>query len=172
VGSVASLGPIVQNHLYCVSKHGVLGLFRTLRASTVITGVRVNLICPYFIDTPLIPAIGRVILAGGATGKPEDVVDAATRLMADTRIVGRALCIGPKVKVSADDEFQLVPQTDKSGKELAVWEAFADDFEMNEVFNRRMVGLLNRVEATRGWVGWAGDMLGAFTYPLRVWMGR
>lgn len=172
MGSVASLGPIVQNHLYCVSKHGVLGLFRNLRASTVITGVRVNIICPYFIDTPLIPVIGRVILAGGAIGKPEDVVDAATRLMADTRIVGRSLCIGPKVKVSPEDGFQLVPQTDKSGKELAIWEAYADDFEMNEVFNRRIVGLLNRVEATRGWVGWASDIIGAFTYPLRVWMGR
>ncbi len=169
---MASLGPIVQNHLYCVSKHGVLGLFRTLRASTSITGIRVNLICPYFIDTPLIPVTGRVILAGGATGKPEDVVDSATRLMADTRIFGRALCVGPKVKVGADDELQLVQQTDKSGKEVAVWEAYAEDFEINEIFNRRMLGLLNTIEATRGWIGWAGDIIGAFTYPLRTWIGR
>lgn len=169
---MASLGPIIGSPLYCVSKHGVLGLFRTLRASTVVTGVRVNIICPYFIDTPLLPVIGRAILAGGAMGKPEDVVDAATRLMADSRIAGRALCIGPKVRTSTDNEFQLVPHTDKMGKEVAIWEAYADDFELNEVFNRRMVGLLNQVEATRGWVGWAGDILGAFTYPLRVWMGK
>lgn len=138
----------------------------------VVTGVRVNLLCPYFIDTPLIPVAGRVILAGGATGKPEDVVDAATRLMADSRIAGRSLCIGPKVKISVDDEFQLVPQTDKTGRETAVWEAYAEDFEINEVFNRRMVGLLNRVEATRGWIGLVGDLIGAFTYPLRAWMGK
>ena len=54
-------------------------------------GIRVNMLCPYFIDTPIVPATVRVLLAGGAMGKPEDVVEAATRLTADTRIVGRSL---------------------------------------------------------------------------------
>lgn len=49
------------------------------------------MLCPYFIDTPIVPATVRVLLAGGSMGKPEDVVDAATRLVADTRIVGRSL---------------------------------------------------------------------------------
>lgn len=59
-------------------------------------------------------------------GKPEDVVDAGTRLMADSRINGRALAIGPKVTV--DSNSQLVPDGTKDGKQLAVWEAYADDF--------------------------------------------
>lgn len=59
-------------------------------------------------------------------GKPEDVVDAGTRLMADSRIAGRALAIGPRVTV--DGDWQLVPQGSKDGKEIAVWEAYADDF--------------------------------------------
>lgn len=59
-------------------------------------------------------------------GKPEDVVDAGTRLMADSRISGRALAIGPRVTV--DGDWQLVPQGTKDGKEIAVWEAYADDF--------------------------------------------
>lgn len=85
------------------------------------------MICPYFIDTPLIEAPGRLLLAGGAMGKPEDVVDAATRLMADTSIMGRALVVGPKVKV--DDDWQLIPKNEDRGQEKAVWECYADDFE-------------------------------------------
>jgi hypothetical protein len=84
------------------------------------------MLCPYFIDTPLLRTGGRLLLAGGAMGKPEDVVDAATRLMADTSIVGRALIVGPKTRV--DDEWQLLPSQSTKGKEAAVWEAYADDF--------------------------------------------
>jgi hypothetical protein len=84
------------------------------------------MICPYFIDTPLLNVAARLALAGGATGKPEDVVDAATRLMADTRIVGRALVVGPKVR--RDDDWQLLPSSSTEGHESAVWEAYAEDF--------------------------------------------
>ncbi len=84
------------------------------------------MLCPYFIDTPIIPVGGRVILAGGAMGKPEDVVDAGTRLIADKSIVGRALIIGPRVKV--DGEWKLLPENAK-GQEIAIWEAYAHDFE-------------------------------------------
>lgn len=59
-------------------------------------------------------------------GKPEDVVDAGTRLMADSRINGRALAIGPRVTVDATGE--MVTDGSKDGKEIAVWEAYADDF--------------------------------------------
>lgn len=135
-------------------------------------GIRVNMLCPYFIDTPLIPLVAKVILAGGATGKPEDVVDAGTRLMADTRIVGRALAVGPKIKTSVDDPWKLVPHTDATGKDVAIWETYADDFEDVDLFVKKFVTLLNQVEATRGWMGWASDILAAFVYPVRVWIGR
>ena len=170
VGSVASLGPIPGQAQYCVSKHGVLGLFRSLRATAFAHGIRVNMLCPYFIDTPIIPAAGRLLLAGAAMGKPEDVVDAGTRLSADTRIVGRALVVGPKVRVSVDDEWQLVPQMSQGGKEIAVWEAYADDFQEVEAFVARFTRLLNQVEIARGWIGWASDMVKVVTYPFRAWL--
>jgi NAD(P)-dependent dehydrogenase (short-subunit alcohol dehydrogenase family) len=170
VGSVASLGPIPGQAQYCVSKHGVLGLFRSLRSTAFMHGIRVNMICPYFIDTPLIPPAGRLLLAGGAMGKPEDVVDAGTRLSADTRIVGRALVIGPRIKVSVDDGWQLVPQMSEGGKEVAVWEAYADDFQEVEVFVARFTRLLNQVEIARGWIGWASDLAKAVVYPFRAWL--
>lgn len=59
-------------------------------------------------------------------GRPEDVTDAATRLMADTRIVGRALCVGPKVR--RDDDWQLLPSDSTEGVESGIWEVYADDF--------------------------------------------
>jgi hypothetical protein len=52
------------------------------------------MLCPYFIDTLIIPAGGRALLAGSAMGKPEDVIDAGSRLVADTTIVGRGLAVG------------------------------------------------------------------------------
>jgi NAD(P)-dependent dehydrogenase (short-subunit alcohol dehydrogenase family) len=168
LGSVASLSPLPGQALYCTSKHGVLGLFRSLRSTAFVHGIRVNMLCPYFIDTPIIPTAGRALLAGSAMGKPEDVVDAGTRLVADTRIVGRALVVGPKVRV--EGEWELLPQTSKEGKELAVWEAYADDFQEVEAFAARFVRLLNQVEVGRGWFGWASDMLGAVTYPIRAWL--
>jgi NAD(P)-dependent dehydrogenase (short-subunit alcohol dehydrogenase family) len=73
IGSIASLMPLPGQPQYSVSKHGVLGLYRTLRSTAFVHGIRVNMLCPYFIDTPFIPIEGRVILAGSAMGKPEDV---------------------------------------------------------------------------------------------------
>ena len=170
IGSVASIAPIPGQIQYAISKHGVMGLFRSLRSTTAFQhGIRVNMLCPYFIDTPIIPVGGRLLLAGGATGKPEDVVDAGTRLMADTRIVGRALAIGPKVRV--DDDWQLVPQT-ADGKEVAVWEVYAHDFEEVDAFSARFVKMLNSVERARGWAGWASDVVRAFVYPFRSWLQR
>ncbi|KAG4032048.1 hypothetical protein MFRU_008g03980 [Monilinia fructicola] len=170
IGSVASLAPIPGQTLYAVSKHGVLGLFRTLRSTSFTNGVRVNMLCPYFIDTPLIPTGGRLILAGGAMGKPEDVVDAGTRLVADTRIVGRALVIGPKVRV--DEELNLLPETSEEGNYKAVWEAYADDLNELEIFGSRFVRMLNTVETVRGWGGWTFDILTALMYPIRSIFGR
>ncbi|RAL58141.1 hypothetical protein DID88_002381 [Monilinia fructigena] len=153
IGSVASLAPLPGQILYAVSKHGVLGLFRTLRSTSFANGVRVNMLCPYFIDTPLIP-----------TG------DASMRLMADTRIVGRALVIGPKVRV--DEELNLLPETSEEGNYKAVWEAYADDLNELEIFGSRLVRMLNSFETVRGWGGWAFDVLTALMYPIRSIFGR
>lgn len=161
IGSVASLAPIPGLLEYSISKHGVLGLFRSLRATSFVNSVRVNMLCPYFIETPLIPAGGRVLLAGAAFGKTEDVVDAGTRLMSDESIVGRALVIGPKVKVN--DEWELLPaNSDK--QEIATWEPYAHDYEEVDVFTARMVRILNQVERAKGWIGYFSDIVKAVLY--------
>jgi hypothetical protein len=169
VGSMASLAPIPSQPLYGAAKHAVLGLFRNLRTSSYVEGVRVNLICPYFIETPIMPAISRLMLAGGAVGRVSDVVDAATRLTADSSICGRALMVGPKVKVrqrEEDGEWELVSKDEEVGEQRAVWEAYADDFEDSELFMQRIVKILNACAAVRGWQGWASDVWGALKYGI------
>ncbi|KAF1813592.1 NAD(P)-binding protein [Eremomyces bilateralis CBS 781.70] len=164
-GSVASLGPIANQPQYGTAKHGVLGLFRCLRGSSFVQGVRVNLLCPYFIETPIVPAEARLLMAGAAYGKVEDVVEAATRLTADSRILGRSVVIGPKVRVKQEDsgDWKFVGfGPGEGGEEKAIWEAYAEDWEDSEVFTRRMVVLLNIVQKARGWLGALSDIVKVF----------
>ncbi|OCK79929.1 NAD(P)-binding protein [Lepidopterella palustris CBS 459.81] len=168
LGSLASLAPFPIQPQYGAAKHAVLGLFRSLRSSSFVQGVRVNLLCPYFIDTPIVTTAARVVLAGSALGKVEDVVDAGTRFTADSRILGRSLVIGPKVNVKQleNGEWVLVAKDSPEGQERAVWEAYAEDWEDSDAFCRALVGILNAAQKARGWTGWAKDMVGAVAYGL------
>lgn len=161
LGSIASLAPIAAQPQYGAAKHAVLGLFRSLRATSHPQGIRINCLFPYFIDTPIVTPAARLMLAGGAIGKVEDVVDAGTRLVADSRILGRGLVIGPKVTVKQLDngEWDLVSKDTPGAHETALWEPCADDWEEVDAFDRNIVKVLNAVQAARGWVGWAGDIV-------------
>ena len=168
ISSIAGFLPIPGQALYAASKHAVVGLYRTLRSSAFVHGVRVSLICPYFIDTPLLSGVARALLAGGAMGKAEDVVEAATRFAADPRVVGRAVSVGPKMKVKQDADGEWsVAEGESDGEDKAIWEIYPHDFEDCDVFQRNMVRLLNRVMEIRGWAGWISDMVGAITYKKK-----
>ena len=166
LGSVASLAPIAIQPQYNAAKHAVLGLFRSLRCTSSMQGIRVNCLFPYFIDTPIIPTVGRFVLAGGAMGQVEDVVAAGTRFVSDSRILGRSLVIGPKVHVRQKDdgEWDLVTPGSPGSIETAVWEPYAEDWEDVDAWDRNMVKILNLVQAGRGWAGWAQDMVKAVFY--------
>lgn len=170
LGSMASLSPIPAQVLYGVSKHGVLGLFRTLRSTAFVHGIRVNILLPYFIDTPIVPASVRVLLAGGAMGKPEDVIDAATRFAADESIIGRSLYIGPKMQLVQDEQgvaqLAIKPQGSGVGPTQAVWEAYAHDYDDVELFNRNLTRLLNQFTVVRGWTGYFVDLIKAVAYGV------
>lgn len=168
VSSVAGLGPILSQPLYGTSKHAVLGLFRTLRGSAFLEGVRVNIIFPYFIATPINPAIGRLLVAGGAMGELDDVVDAASRLVADSSICGRGLCIAPRVKVKqqADGDWITMPYDSKDGQEKGIWEVHAHDFDDSELFTRRLVVILNQIASMKGWYEMLADAWKALKYGI------
>ena len=167
---MAGLAPIPTQTLYATSKHAVVGLYRNLRASSFVHGVRTSLICPYFTDTPIVSAGARLLLAGGVVGKVEDVVEAATRFVVDPSIVGRAVMVGPKLKARQEDDGKWVlvekKDEDQKAEEMAIQEIYANDFEEVELFTRRLVGVLNRAMHLRGWTGWLRDVVAAFRYGL------
>ena len=169
IGSMASFGPIALQALYGASKHGVAGFFRSLRMTSFAHGLRVNLLAPYFVDTPMMgSAVGKMLIAGAGFSRMVDVVEAATRLMADVRIVGRALCVGTKLKGD--------PRADvgegAEGEESCMWEVFPDDLEDTEIFTRNIVRMMNMAIASRGWVGWAKDVVSAVWTAIVPWGRR
>ncbi|MCJ1395377.1 hypothetical protein MMC18_008261 [Xylographa bjoerkii] len=167
IGSMASFSPIPGQALYGASKHAIMGLFRCLRSSIFVHGIRINLLCPYFVDTPILTAPGRVILAGSAIGTSEDVVEAGSRFTADPRIIGRAVCIGPKLMVEEDEGGEYVLTQKEEVVLKAIWEIYSVDFEDTDVFQRRVVGILNRAMEFRGWIGWGIDLIVAMRHGLK-----
>jgi NAD(P)-dependent dehydrogenase (short-subunit alcohol dehydrogenase family) len=90
VVGIASIHGIVAqgvNPAYAASKAGVLGLTRSMAVRFATEGIRVNAICPGFIDTPMLPDIGdlRTRLAGHAPmarlGRPSEIGTTARFLL-------------------------------------------------------------------------------------------
>lgn len=89
IAGMAAVGPAP----YVASKHGVIGLTRTAATEYADEGVRVNAVCPGFIDTPLLDraredAPEELQLAVdaqplGRYGRPEEVAETALWLCSD-----------------------------------------------------------------------------------------
>ncbi|KAJ5753272.1 short chain dehydrogenase/reductase [Penicillium odoratum] len=169
MGSVASLHPLITQAPYTVSKHGVLGLFRSLRVTAPISaGVRVNIICPYYTDSTFMQTPVRVLLAGVPLGQIEDVIDAASYLVADTACIGRSLVTRPKLKLDSSTG-QLEALLDGNDEEGAVWECYLHDSDSADIFTQRMLTVVNAVVKAKGWAGWVSSIAGALTWPVRQW---
>ena len=52
--SIAGLGPSPGFTIYAAAKHAVVGLSRSLRGEARKYGVQVNVLCPGFVDTPMV----------------------------------------------------------------------------------------------------------------------
>lgn len=61
VSSLAGLTPAAYQPVYSASKHGVIGFTRSIAALASIGnyGVRINTVCPAFVDTPLLESIDK-----------------------------------------------------------------------------------------------------------------
>ncbi|KAF2092762.1 3-oxoacyl-reductase [Rhizodiscina lignyota] len=84
--SVAGLTGIPTSTAYTASKHAVIGLTRTASEDYARQGLRINAVCPGYIDTPMTRSTPLIIKAMeertkvwtpmGRAGKPEELADA------------------------------------------------------------------------------------------------
>ena len=171
VSSIAGFVPLPGAALYGASKHAVLGLYRSLRTTSFAHGIRTNIICPYFTDTPLLNTFARAVLAGSVIATSDDVAEAATRFTADPRVVGRAVMVGPKLKVIQDEDgkWSLAEDQREGAVDKALWEVYPHDLENLDQFQRNLIGIFNRATEKRGWAGWAVDMVGAISHGVKTW---
>lgn len=175
LGSMASILPFAGQAQYTMSKHAMMGLFRCLRMTAFTlaqeTGVkghlRVNLIAPYFVrGSRMLPrAVDAALLVGGAgAASIEDVVDTATRLVADETIVGRALVVGPRMKgVVVDGVEPAVADCEGGGEGRGAREVYGFDGDEVDVFTWRYIRLMNQVARAKGVVNWLVDLWRALT---------
>jgi NAD(P)-dependent dehydrogenase (short-subunit alcohol dehydrogenase family) len=86
VASVASLRGVPYAAHYAASKHGLLGLMRSLAGEYAKTNLTVNAVCPGYVDTPMTDqSVARV---SQITGRSEgDARSAITNMNASGRLV-------------------------------------------------------------------------------------
>ena len=164
ISSMAGLSALPTQSIYATSKHGVVGLFRSLRISVPLAhGIRINMLNPYFVDTPILGPAGLLVMAGGGLAEIQSVVEAATRCVTDQSVMGRGLIIGPKATMEEAKAAGFEVGDWEKGKEQAVWDVYADDFEQSDVFTRRVIAVTNLRTGRRGLMGILSDIGWAFT---------
>lgn len=94
MASIAGLGSGLQGYpAYCASKHAVVGLTKAAAVEYARTGIRINAICPGFIDTPLLKSdmtqFSRLeswvtsVVPAGRFGMPEEISKAVVWMCSD-----------------------------------------------------------------------------------------
>ncbi|KAL8372279.1 hypothetical protein RB595_001864 [Gaeumannomyces hyphopodioides] len=177
IGSIGGVMPLVGAPEYTASKHGVTALFRTLRTPCFWRGIRVNMLLPCFVDTPMVSNEVMFVLAGSGKAAVADVVEAGTRFVADKMVAGRAVVVGPRLKVDDGEDgrariAQLSPAENEAAAKAglrgqwpgnqAAWECYAHDYENLEGFVYRYNKLMTTYAQMSGWLGWARDVLSLF----------
>ncbi|KAF2490287.1 NAD(P)-binding protein [Lophium mytilinum] len=90
---------------YTSSKYAARGLFRVIRPLLSAKGIRVNLIAPWIIETPLVTDLVKLFtLIGAPPGQVQQVVDAALLFADDKTVNGRAIATGPKRNLDLGDD--------------------------------------------------------------------
>jgi NAD(P)-dependent dehydrogenase (short-subunit alcohol dehydrogenase family) len=94
--SLAGLIGTEQDPLYALTKHAVVGFVRSAAPQLAARGVRLNMVNPGFVDTPMLDDAGRAAFeaAGFPLLQPEDVATAVLRAAEDEE-VGQAWIVQP-----------------------------------------------------------------------------
>ncbi|MCZ7525009.1 MAG: SDR family oxidoreductase [Acidimicrobiia bacterium] len=83
--SLAGIIPFAPDPIYALTKHGVVGLVRSLAPSLQPRGIRVSCVCPGLVDTPLLGTEARELMvsAGFPLLDPADVAEAVLLAVTD-----------------------------------------------------------------------------------------
>jgi NAD(P)-dependent dehydrogenase (short-subunit alcohol dehydrogenase family) len=94
--SLAGLTATEQDPLYALTKHAVVGFVRSVAPQLAARGIRLNMVNPGFVDTPMLDAVGRAAFeaAGFPLLQPEEVAAAVLRA-AEDEDVGQAWIVQP-----------------------------------------------------------------------------
>jgi NAD(P)-dependent dehydrogenase (short-subunit alcohol dehydrogenase family) len=94
--SLAGLTVTEQDPLYALTKHAVVGFVRSVAPQLATRGIRLNMVNPGFVDTPMLDEVGRATFenAGFPLLQPEEVAAAVLRAAEDDD-VGRAWIVQP-----------------------------------------------------------------------------
>lgn len=101
INTASIMGMSAQKFLstYCVSKAAVMMITRAASADYFEQNIRVNCICPGFIETPMteqwLPMVDMAKTPAGRPGRPEDIARAALYLACDDSayVTGAALAV-------------------------------------------------------------------------------
>ena len=94
IASVAGLRSAPMISAYSASKHGVIGLTKSAAVEYARANIRINAVCPSFVDTPMVQGVlsklderGKKNLVGAnpmkRLGKPEEIANAIAWLCSD-----------------------------------------------------------------------------------------
>ena len=82
VSSVLGIRPLAGAMHYATAKAGIIALTKSVGQEVAPFGVRVNAVCPGWIDTPLVAALDPMMIAGimmqipqGRMGRPEELAE-------------------------------------------------------------------------------------------------
>ncbi|CAK4034375.1 Hypothetical predicted protein [Lecanosticta acicola] len=105
IGSLASYRALPRAVDYSASKWGVRGAFRSLRQQLPKIGVRINMIAPGFVKTPLLAhTIPMYEQIGVHFVEEADVVEATVKVVSDVTCSGRAFAVGSQGALELHDE--------------------------------------------------------------------
>jgi NAD(P)-dependent dehydrogenase (short-subunit alcohol dehydrogenase family) len=116
--SLAGLGPTERDPLYALTKHAVVGFVRSAAPRLAERGIRLNMVNPGFVDTPMLDEAGRAELeaAGFPLLRPQDVAAAVLRAAEDDD-VGQAWIVQPG-REPMKFRFPNLPGTRAEGKAI------------------------------------------------------
>ena len=92
--SLAGLVPMPSDPLYSLTKHAVVGFVRSVAPRLETRRIRINMVCPGIVDTPMLGAEIRQALGDFPLLRPEDVAEAIL-VAARSEQTGQAWIVQP-----------------------------------------------------------------------------